>query len=166
MEVDYLFKVGDNVVYPMQGAGTILGIEEKEVSGITQKYYVINILNNNMQVMIPMEKISNIGIRSVVDATTLDQILLNFHNKELYTNESLTYKERYNVNMDKMRSGELKKGSEVIHDLIRLNSEKSLNSSEKQMLTNARKFLISEMSLIKEITEKQANDLLDSCINS
>ncbi len=29
MEVDYLFQIGDNIVYPMQGAGIIKAIEEK-----------------------------------------------------------------------------------------------------------------------------------------
>lgn len=33
MEVDYLFQIGDNIVYPMQGAGIIKAIEEKEIAG-------------------------------------------------------------------------------------------------------------------------------------
>ena len=41
MEVDYLFQIGDNIVYPMQGAGIIKAIEEKEISGEKQQYYVI-----------------------------------------------------------------------------------------------------------------------------
>ena len=31
MEVDYLFQIGDNIVYPMHGAGIIKAIEEKEI---------------------------------------------------------------------------------------------------------------------------------------
>lgn len=165
MEVDYLFQIGDKIVYPMQGAGIIQGIEEKEISGIIQKYYLIHILSNNMQVMIPWEKILNTGIRLVVDTSTLENVLLNFQGKELYTSESLTHKERYQINMDKIRTGGLKEGFEVVHDLLLLNSRKPLNTSEKQMLGTARKILIGEMALIKEITETQANDLLDDCLN-
>ncbi len=33
MEVDYMFQIGDNIVYPMHGAGIIEAIEEKEFSG-------------------------------------------------------------------------------------------------------------------------------------
>ncbi len=52
MEVDYLFQIGDNIVYPMHGAGIIKAIEEKEISGDKQQYYVIKMLIGNMQVMI------------------------------------------------------------------------------------------------------------------
>ena len=41
MEVDYLFQIGENIMYPMQGAGIIPGVEEKEISGEKQQCYVI-----------------------------------------------------------------------------------------------------------------------------
>ena len=44
MEVDYLFEIGDNIVYPMHGVGIIKAIEDKEISGKKQQYYVINML--------------------------------------------------------------------------------------------------------------------------
>ena len=165
MEGDYLFKIGDNIVYPMQGAGTITAIEEKEMSGVKQSYYRINLLSNNMQVMIPCERISNIGLRFIEDSNTLDNIL-NFYDKDIHINKSLTYKERYTVNMNKIKSGELKLNYEVIHDLMVLDGEKSLNSSERQMLNNAKKFLIGEISLIKNISEEEAGNLLYTSVNS
>lgn len=36
-----MFNVGDNIVYPMHGAGTIDAIEEKEILGEKHQYYVI-----------------------------------------------------------------------------------------------------------------------------
>ena len=33
-----MFSIGDKVVYPMHGAGTIQNIEEKEVLGETRAY--------------------------------------------------------------------------------------------------------------------------------
>ena len=35
-----MFKVGDKIVYPMHGAGTIESIEEREILGEKQKYYM------------------------------------------------------------------------------------------------------------------------------
>lgn len=37
-----MFKVGDNVVYPYHGAGKIQDIEEKNVLGETQSYYILH----------------------------------------------------------------------------------------------------------------------------
>ncbi|PGR55007.1 transcription factor YdeB, partial [Bacillus cereus] len=62
MEVDYLFQIGDNIVYPMQGAGIIKAIEEKEISGEKQQYYVIKMSASNMELMIPAGRILNSNI--------------------------------------------------------------------------------------------------------
>ena len=47
--------------------------------------------------------------------------------------------------------------AEVVRDLSRLKKEKALNTSEKEMLDHAQKFLRSELKLIKGITEDQLN---------
>ncbi|MDZ5610801.1 CarD family transcriptional regulator, partial [Bacillus pseudomycoides] len=51
-----MFQIGDNIVYPMHGAGIIEAIEEKEFSGEKQQYYVRTMAISNMQVMIPTSK--------------------------------------------------------------------------------------------------------------
>lgn len=153
MEVDYMFQIGDNIVYPMHGAGIIEAIEEKEFSGEKQQYYVIKMSNSNMQVMIPMGKISSSGIRPVTDIIALKHIIHIFQHGE--TDKLLPWKQRYKVNTDKIKTGEIQEGAEVVRDLMRINKEKALNTSEKKMLDNAHEFLISELGLIKGITENQ-----------
>jgi CarD family transcriptional regulator len=81
-----------------------------------------------------------------------------FHNGE--SDRSLTWKQRYKINTDKVRSGKLKEGAEVVRDLTRIQKEKNLNSSEKQMLDNAKKILVGEIGLVRGITEVQATELL------
>ena len=160
MEVDYLFQIGDKIVYPMHGAGVIEAIEEKEVLGEKQKYYVIRIPISNMEVMIPMKKMIQSRIRLIADKLTLENVLLIFQYGE--SDDSLSWKQRYTQNMEKMKTGEIQEGAEVVRDLIRRNKVRALNASEKQMLDNAQKILISELSLIKGITENQAIDLLNT----
>ncbi|WP_338786236.1 CarD family transcriptional regulator [Metabacillus sp. FJAT-53654] len=153
MEVDYLFQIGDNIVYPMHGAGIIKAIEEKEISGEKQQYYVIKMLISNMQVMIPTVKILSSSIRPVTDIIVLKHIIHTFQHGE--TDRLLPWKQRYKVNSDKIKTGKIKEGAEVVRDLMRMKKEKALNTSEKKMLDNAHEFLISELGLIKGITENQ-----------
>lgn len=160
-----MFEIGDKIVYPMQGAGVIQGIEEKVFQGKKQQYYIIKMLTNNMEIMIPSWRISNANIRLISDDSTLKNVLFNLNARELEPNESLNSKQRYQVNMDKIKTGSLKDGAEVVYELTQINKEKALNTSESQMLMNARKFLIDEIILIKKITEDEANDLLDSIIS-
>jgi CarD family transcriptional regulator len=151
MEVDYLFQIGDNIVYPMHGVGIIKAIEEKEISEEKQQYYVIKMLIGNMQVMIPTGKSSR--IRPVTDLIALKHIINIFHHGE--SDRLLPWKQRYKVNTDKIKTGKIQECTEVVRDLMRMKKEKALNTSEKKMLDNAHEFLISELGLIKGITENQ-----------
>lgn len=153
MEVDYMFQIGDNIVYPMHGAGIIEAIEEKEFSGKKQQYYVIKMSVSNMQVMIPMGKILSSSIRPVTDILALKHIIHIFQHGE--SDKLLPWKQRYKMNMEKIKTGEIQEGAEVVRDLMRMQKEKALNTSEKKMLDNAHEFLISELGLIKGITENQ-----------
>ncbi|MGD6777746.1 CarD family transcriptional regulator [Sutcliffiella horikoshii] len=153
MEVDYLFKIGDNVVYPMHGVGIIKDIEEKEISGEKQQYYVISMLISNMQIMIPTGKILSSSIRPVTDIIALKHIMHIFQHGE--SDRLLPWKQRFKLNTEKIKTGKILEGAEVVRDLLRMKKEKALNSSEKRMLNNANEFLISELRLIKGITDNQ-----------
>ncbi|WP_199478400.1 CarD family transcriptional regulator [Peribacillus saganii] len=153
-----MFEIGDNIIYPMYGAGVIEKIEEKEIQGQIQKYFVINIPINKMQVLVPIKNITKTSIRLVADTLSMDMVMDVFHQGE--TDTSLSWKQRYKINSEKMRSGKLREGAEVVRDLMRIQKEKTLNSSEKQMLENARKILIGELGLIKGISEVQATAML------
>jgi CarD family transcriptional regulator len=158
MEVNCLFQIGDKVFYPMHGAGMVKSIEEKEIQGEKQSYCVITIPISHMDIMIPLEKMEQLGVRSVVDKETMNHILFDFHHLE--PNNSMPWKERYRVNLEKLKTGRMSDSAEVVRDLLCRNKEKSLNASEKQMLHQAQRNIISEISMINNITEHQAADLL------
>ncbi len=153
-----LFQVGDKVFYPMHGAGIIKAIEDREILGKTQEYCIISIPINKMDVMLPTNKVEISGVRSVVDLETMNDILFDFHNVE--PSCLLPWKERFKSNMEKMKTGKMSDSAEVVRDLLYQNREKTLNTSEKQMLQHAQRNLISELILIKDITESKAADLL------
>ncbi|MFJ8259182.1 CarD family transcriptional regulator [Peribacillus asahii] len=158
MEVYDLVQIGDRVFYPMHGAGIIKAIEEREILGKTEEYCVINIPICKMDVMIPMNKIHTSGIRSLVDRKTMKEILLVFHHENPHN--SIPWKERYSLNMEKMKTGDVHDSVEIVRDLLFQSKEKSLNSSERHMLNQARRNLISELVLIADLTENQAANLL------
>lgn len=150
---DYLFQIGENIIYPMHGAGIIKAVEEKEFLGKTQQYYVIKMSINNTQIMIPTDKILNSSIRRVTDIIELKSILHIFQHGE--SEKLLPWKQRYKVNMEKVKTGKIQECAEVVRDLMRMKKEKALNTSEKEMLAHAHKLLINELKLIKGITENQ-----------
>lgn len=165
MEVDSLFQIGDKVVYPMHGAGVIESIEEKEFLGEMQRYYIIKITSNNLKIMIPTNKISTSDLRLINDESTLKNVLLTLNDGETNKDEMAPAKERNLIFTEKIKSGSLRKNAEVVRDLMFINDIKPLNTTEKQLLDKAKKLLVSEIALIKDITNIQADDLLMKIIN-
>ena len=159
-----MFLIGDKVVYPMHGIGVIDRIEPKTVCGISKEYIIIQILSNSLEIMIPTEKIANSTLRKISDNSTLESVLFNIANQNTNMVDMST-KERYQINLNKIRSGSLKDSVEVVHDLALIKKEKTLNSSENQLFNTARKFLIEEVSQIKNISEIEATDFLKSNFN-
>lgn len=155
-----MFQIGDKIVYPMHGAGVIESIEEKEILGDKQLYYVMNL--KNMKVSFPMD--TDLGIRQVVDSDILEDVLTVFNEGE--SNPILNPNQRYRSNMNKMRSGDIYEGAQVIRDLFRMGKKRALATGDKIMLDNARQILVSELVLVKGIAQEQAVDLLNEVINS
>ena len=153
-----MFEIGDKVFYPVHGAGIIKAIEDKEISGKTQEYCVIHIPLSKLDIMIPMNRIQKCGVRSLVDRKTMQEIIFDFHHTQPH--DSLPWKERFSSNMEKLKTGDVHDSAEIVRDLLFYSKEKTLNSSEKQMLNQARRNVISEMVLITDLTENQAANLL------
>ncbi len=168
MEAIYLFNIGDKIVYPSQGVGIIDSVEEKEIRGKVQNYYKINLLNNNLEIMIPISRLESSNIRLISDGTILDNFLnsINDFSSRLEDLNNSNCKERMHANNLKLKSGSLTDYVEVICNLTEVNSRKPLNSNEKQMLNNTKKFLIDEISLIKNISTIEATNLLNDSISS
>lgn len=153
-----LFQIGEKVFYPNHGAGIVQAIEEKTVLGKIQQYCVINIPICNMDIMIPVNSLKKLGVRSIVDQEVMDEILSDF--QQLEEDDALPWKERFKLNTQRIQTGDMRDSVHVVHDLLLRNKEKTLNVSEKKMLHDVQRFLISEMILVKDLTENQAADLL------
>ncbi len=155
-----MFQVGDKIFYPMHGSGTVEAIEEKEILGEKQLYYILKMTLRKMQVMIPAAQTSHLVIREVTDTNILEHVLATFHEGEPDTTAD-PYQQRQRMNMDKMKRGDIYEGAQVIRDLTYLSKSKKLGIEEKMMLDNAKQMLISELVLGKGLAQEQAVHLLN-----
>ena len=137
----------------------IEAIEEKEILGKKQRYYIIHMSLGNVQIMIPAAKIDDMGLRHIVDPDTMEDVLLLFNDDP--SSASGSWNQRFRMNLDKMKTGDIYKTTEVIRDLTQISKEKALGTGEKKLLDNAKQILISELVLVKGIEEEQATRLLN-----
>ncbi len=157
-----MFNIGDKVVYPMHGAGVIEAIEEKEILGERQKYYIMKLPLGEMRVMIPLSNAGSIGIRDVVPQEEIVQVfdILKQHETEMPSN----WNQRYRSNLEKIRSGDILSVAEVVRNLVKRDQEKGLSTGERKMLDTARQILISELILVQQIEEETATRLIEEVL--
>ena len=157
-----MFNVGDHIVYPMHGAGTIDSIEEKDILGEKQSYYILK-MPGEVKVMVPTSKAEEIGVRNIIDKTSADKVFAILQEDE--TEMSMNWNKRYRDNMEKMKSGDIYEIADVVRNLSFKQKEKGLSTGEKKMLTNAKQILISELVLAEQIPEEEMEDIVDNKIN-
>ncbi|RJQ25659.1 MAG: CarD family transcriptional regulator [Peptococcaceae bacterium] len=154
-----MFKVGDKVVYPMHGAGVIETIEEKEILGEKQYYYVLRLPVGDMKVMVPIENRREIGLREVINREEVQKVFRILRGQ--CTVMSQNWNRRYRANLEKIKSGNIFEVAEVVRNLVNRDKEKGLSSGERKMLDSARQILISELALAIELAEDATKSLVD-----
>ncbi|MBW2137762.1 MAG: CarD family transcriptional regulator [Deltaproteobacteria bacterium] len=155
-----MFKKGDLAVYPAHGVGVIERIESQEISGSKQDFYVMRILDSNMIIMIPTQNVDSVGLREIIPQKEVPK-LYSILKKRDVTVDNQTWNRRFREYMDKIRTGSVFEVAEVYRDLLMLKLEKDLSFGERKMLDTARNLLVKEISLAKNVEEKQVEKDLD-----
>jgi len=157
-----LYKVGDKVVYPHHGAGTVVKREKREVLGEKREYLTIKILHNDMTVNVPADNAERVGLRKVIDeeAVKKDVKYLTSGGTEMPKN----WNRRFKHNRDKMKTGDIYELAEVVRNLALRDGEKGLSTGEKQMYVKAKKILASELMYAKTMSEDEALEWLEETL--
>lgn len=158
-----MFNIGDRVVYPMHGAGVIEAIEEKNVGGTTEKYYVIKLSMGEMKIMVPVSNVDMVGVREVIGKDEVTKVLDILKSESSLM--SSNWNRRYRANMEKIKSGSIYEVAEVVRNLSLRDREKGLSTGERKMLENARQILLSELVLAQNVTEDQVEAMVEGCLN-
>ena len=157
-----MFEVGDKVVYPHHGAGTVVKREKREVLGQTREYLTIQILHNDMTVNVPTENADRVGLRKVIDEDMVVRVVKVLHGNG--TKMPKNWNRRFKHNRDKMKTGDIFELAEVVKNLNLRDHEKGLSTGEKQMFVKAKKILVSELMYAKSMTEDEAHAWLEEVL--
>ena len=158
-----MYNVGDKVVYPMHGAGVIDSIEEKDILGEKQSYYILK-MPGEVKVMVPILTAEEHGIRNIIDKAEAEKVINILEQDE--TEMEKNWNKRYRDNMDKMKSGNIYEIADVVRNLSFKQKEKGLSTGEKKMLHNAKQILVSELVLAEHATQDEVEELVDNKINT
>lgn len=157
-----MFNVGDKVVYPMHGAGTIDSIDKKNILDEEVEYINIS-MPGGVKVMVPSNQASKQGLRNIISQDEVEKVFCILETDE--TAMSDNWNKRYRDNMDKMKSGDIYEVADVVRNLSFKQKEKGLSTGEKKMLNNAKQILVSELVLVEDTSSVEMEQLVDNKID-
>ena len=68
------FSVGQHIVHPAHGAGTIVGVQEQELVEGFQRYYVIRFADKRLTVRVPQRRTTELGLRRVMGTAKCEEV--------------------------------------------------------------------------------------------
>jgi len=155
-----MYKLGEKIVHPLYGAGVIESLDEKEVEGTMQTYYVLQIPVGNLKIMISAAKAGSQGIRGIHGKDEIVDIVSSVIATEIDMPDN--WNQRYKENMERIKSGQLAEVSLVYRNLLLRERERGLSTAEKKLMTTAKQIILSELILSKDIDRVEAENLLES----
>ena len=148
------FKIGDKAVYPAHGVGEVTAIENREISGSSQTFYILRILDNGMKIMIPTTNVRQVGLREVIAADKVETVFDILRQKDLSV-DTTTWNRRYREYMEKIKTGSVYEVAEVLRDLYLLKTDKDLSFCELKLLDQARGLLVKELAVARNCDEEE-----------
>ena len=149
-----MINIGEKVFIADYGAGYVQDIDSNELYFIKDKYVNIYLLLDNMNFMIPIDKIENYNIRNILNEVELETILRTISSRSDYIESN--WNNRYRINKKKIQSGNTLKMCQVIRDLYYLKKENMLPPGEAKILERVEGMVASEVMLVFGINMEEA----------
>jgi CarD family transcriptional regulator len=154
------FKIGDIVVEPSIGICKIEGIRQMPVDGEIRTFYVFHAANN-ASVMVPTNQIEKRGVRRPMAKEDARKVMTVLKTPAA-TNRN-DAKMQYTHYREILNSGDPTRIAKLLRDLHTLDQTNELKGKEKEIMEQARTFLVNEISHIKDESKtKISDDITDS----
>ena len=164
--MSYGFKVGDWAVYPAHGVAEVTGIESREVSGNTETFYMLRLLDTDRTIMVPLSKVPQVGLRPVVDRKDVPKVFDALRNSSISVSPKQAWNRRYRAYVEKLKNGTIYDIADVMKDLYMLRYEKSLSYGEKRLLETAKGLFVKEIAVATSQSEEEVEKAIEELFSS
>ncbi|MBR1397669.1 MAG: CarD family transcriptional regulator [Selenomonadaceae bacterium] len=156
-------KIGDIVFYPMHGAGEIVGVEDNEVGGVIKSYYVLKLPMGSLKLMLPVDKIDQIGLRSIISSDKINEVKAVLQSKPDHMEGS--WNKRFNIILERMKTGNILEVTAVARNLSLQHKKRKISSGERRLMELSRQILISELVFACKKSPEEITKWVDNNID-
>ena len=152
------FEIGQHVVYPAHGVGSITGIEKEEVAGFELEVYVVSFEQDKMILRVPTARAVASGMRALAGTKLVDDALKTLTGRARI--KRTMWSRRAQEYEAKINSGDLISIAEVVRDLHRAEDQPEQSYSERQLYESALDRMARELAAVENIQRSEALEKL------
>jgi CarD family transcriptional regulator len=160
-----IFYLGQSVVYPSHGVGTINSEERSTFAGIELSVYVVSFKQMSMELKIPKHLAIKNGLRPLTDSNLFEKAMDILSGKKIALDNSM-WSKRVKTYMGKLNSGDVIAISTVLKELYPNLGNPDRSFSEKTIFNDALGRLSSEYALTHNIKDKDAREHISNKLSS
>jgi CarD family transcriptional regulator len=156
------FKNGQYVVYPTQGVGKVVRIEEQSFGGQKVSLLVIDFERSKMTLRVPLDRAELSGLRPLVSQKKMNEAIESAKGKAGV--KRMIWARRAAIYEDNINSGDVMKIAEVIRDLQRRAPTDQMTFSARGLYFRALERLAQEYSALHKLELDEASDKIEEII--
>ena len=162
------FNVGDTVVYPAQGAGKIEELTKRTILGKEQEYLKLTFIRGDMDVLVPLDKCEEVGLRHTIVVEQLEQVFTTLVKTDLDLPNQ--WPPRHRMEIDILGRAETFELASLIGALSKRDVERGLADTERDIMEKAKDMLASEVAIVQGMSsltsaKKDINDRLKAILD-
>ena len=154
-----IFEPGEKVMYPQFGLGTIAGVTKKQVGGTDLSFYRLEFPLKQMEILVPVLRASENGLRRVMSSKEVAQVLEYVSCAPPSAKPQQWHRWRKKT-LEQLKSGEPLEIAKIFCYLQSLEGKKGLSFTERKILLQVERMLISEIAAAKQISEEEAERVI------
>jgi CarD family transcriptional regulator len=159
-----MFAVGSKVVHPCYGAGTVVHVQKKSIGDDARRYYVIDAVCKSMQVMVPVSRADDLGLRAVGRRQHLMAVLHSCAVPPEDGEIGSDLRARQATMRDQLKSGSFRLVADVVRKLFFLSAKRPLGTVDRQLFDRGKDLLASELALAADRDLDDAMQLVEEVL--
>lgn len=153
------FEAGEKVMYPQFGLGTVTGVIEKQVDDTSLHFYRLEFDVKQMEILVPVKRAKENGLRKVMTCNEIDTLIDYITSSSPPPKPQQWHRWRKKT-IEQLKSGDPLEIADIFRYLSILEDKKGLSFTERKILQQVEKMLISEISVSKDVSEDEAEMLI------
>lgn len=156
------FKIGDKVLHPLYGAGTVVAIEEQRDNGMVREYYAIELVRRTGRLLTPVDRAEQVGLRKPISKKDRAKLLRILSGTPTTLAED--YPKRRKKIKETWRQGSFVEIGQVVRDLAWRKSEGNATMGDRRLLERAKEVLAEELAASDGVAKDEAMERIESVI--